>query len=346
MAGLISAGTATLIGAGLSAGASGAGILASMSAADKNAAAQGAAVGQSAAGLAQQMQLQNEILRMQREFQTATTTDADGNKLIYDPQKGWIPLLSERGLQMQAAQRAAQEQETRKYFGRQQVEEGQAYGRRQEEGGTARELLDQIRNQYGAPTREGTVGAQKIAAVTPAGEAAENLKSGAAASTLRTGGNVGTLGAQFNAVDRNAAAGQRSALAQVDAMPGFADEVLDKWRAGKLASYTPLATRASNYGNVPAPNAGQEALTAQIAQRAARPFAVSPYAGATTNAANKDLVSAMAANKNTFPTGAFGAGAETINTAIKDYFSTQNKGNGIPWQEDSRNPDAFNKWRF
>jgi hypothetical protein len=330
MVGLISAGTATLIGAGLSAAAAGAGTIASISAADKNAAAQGRAVDQARAGSAQQIALQNEILRQQREFQTATQVDADGNRIIYDPNtNSWIPLLSERGLQMQASQRAAQETEARKYFGRQQGEEAQNFARRQEEGGASRQLLDQIRNQYGAPTREGAVGAAKIAGVTPAGETAENLKSGAAASTLRTGGSMGTLGAQFNAVDRNAASGQRSALAQVDAAPNYADDILDKWRAGKLGSYTPLASRASNIANVAAPDSGQQALTAQIAQRAARPFNVSPYAGATTNAANKDLVAALAADKNTFPTGAYGAFGETIKTGIKDYFDWQDKNKPI-----------------
>jgi hypothetical protein len=133
----------------------------------------------------------------------------------------------------------------------------------------------------------------------------------------------------------------------VDAVPNLVDETIDKWKAGKLAQYTPLAQRASNIANTPAPDSGQQALTAQIAARAARPFNVSPYAGATTAGANKDLVSAIAGNKNTFPTGAFGGIAETIKTGIKDYYDYEEKNkNKTPWNEDSRNDAAYNNWRF
>lgn len=238
-----------------------------------------------------QQALQLQMQRQQREMQTASQTDADGNKLIYDPERGWIPLLSPKGLSDQAAQRSSQEIENRKYFGRGQYEDAQDFQRRFGQGRAANELLDAIRYKYGAPTKEGVTGANKIAAVTGVSEAADNLKSGAAQAQLRTGSAAGPLQKQFESTDRSAATGVRSALAQTDANAGpLYEQIKADWLNNKASGYGKLAPQAGQSG---APQATTGALDAQVAARAARPMQINPYSGIGTNAASKQLIDAM-----------------------------------------------------
>lgn len=287
-----------------------------------------------------QQALQMQMLRQQREMQTAGQTDADGNQLIYDPDKGWIPLLSPKGLTDQAAARGAKEIETRKYFGRGQYEDEQDFQRRFGQGRAANELLDAIRFKYGAPSKEGVTGANKIAAVTGVSEANDTLKSGAAQAQLRTGSGAGPLQKQFESTDRSAATGVRSALAQTDANAGpLYEQIKADWLNNKASGYGKLAPQAGQAG---APQASTGALDAQVAARAARPMQINPYSGMGMNQSSKQLMDAMK-----FQNPEYGAMATGLGKTVKGLFDTYGaKDKSTPWSEDARNDAAFNNWRF
>ena len=282
---------AATVGVGL------AGTAASLYSQSKQQEAAGRAAGIAGANAQMQGDMQREMLRQQRELQTATQTDAYGNKIIYDPLQGWIPLLSERGQQMLAANTAAQEAETRKYFGRGQYEDDRAAGRRFEAGGEAERLMRELRNRYGAPTKEGVSGANAVAGVTAATEPADLIKSGAAAAQLRTGGNASGLARGSEALDRSTAQGVRTALARNDATssPAF-EEAFNNWRNNRLSAYKAYSGEAAPPGTV-VPTSGTEALSAQLGARAARPMQINPYQGAAQNQATAELLKAMGAQK-------------------------------------------------
>lgn len=290
--------------------------------------------------MAAQQALQMQMQRQQREMQTASQTDADGNKLIYDPDKGWMPLLSPKGLSDQAAARGAQEIETRKYFGRGQWEDQQDFQRRFGQGRAANELLDAIRYKYGAPSKEGVTGANKIAAVTGVSDANDALKGGAAQAQLRTGSGAGPLEKQFETTDRSAATGVRSALAQTDANAGpLYEQIKADWRNNLASGYGKLAPQAGQAG---APQATSGALDAQVASRAARPMQINPYSGMGQNTASKQLIDAMGYQPTKY--GAMFGGLAEGAKSLYEAFNPKDK--GTPWNEDSRNDYAYNSWRF
>lgn len=299
-----------------------------------------------AAGIAQensdtQSMLTQMQMQQQREMQTATQTDVNGNKLIYDPQRGWIPLLSKVGLEDQAAMQAAKEITNRNFFGRGQWEEGQDAQRRFSQGRAANPLLDAIRYGYGAPNKDSVTGANKIAAVTGVSEATDAIKGGAAAAQLRTGSGAGPLQKQFEGLDRSNATGVRSALAQTDATAGpLYEQIKADWRNNLASGYGKLAPQAGQAG---APQASSGALDAAVAQRAARPMQINPYSGMGQNTATQQLIAAMAARKEPNYGALVGSLGDQVKEGIKEWGGGKDK---VPWGEDSRNPDAFNKWRF
>ena len=334
MTGLIAAGIA---GSVLAAGAT-------MYASKKSGEAADKATGVAQQNSEMQQMLQQMQMQQQREMQTATQTDVNGNKLIYDPERGWIPLLSKIGLEDQAATQAAKEITNRNFFGRGQWEEGQDARRRMGQGRAADELLDAIRYGYGAPTKEGVTGANKIAAVTGVSDATDALKSGAAAAQLRTNSGAGPLQKQFESTDRSAATGVRSALAQTDATAGpLYNQIKADWRNNLAAGYGKLAPTAGQSG---APQATSGALDAAVASRAARPMAINPYSGMGSNTATQQLIAAMGAQGKAQPN--YGAAIGSLTDQIKEGIKEWGGGSKstTPWNQDSRNDAAYNSWRF
>lgn len=287
MAGLTTAAMLGIGGAVLGAGAS----LYGTSQANANA---GRAQALSSQQAAMQAALQQQMLQQQREFQTATTTDAEGNKLVYDSNQGWIPLLSDRGRIDLAATQGAQDIERTKYFGRGQYEDQQAFQRRFGEGQQANALLTQMRQQAGAPTREGVIGKSKVAAATGASEPADLIKSGGALANLRTGGSASALNRQFEALDPNVSQGLRTKLAAADAS-GNSNYIGQKtdWLNSLLTPYKAFAGGAQPPNPDVPQSPGTEALSAQVASRASKPYSLSPGIGYGSNMANSELMKAI-----------------------------------------------------
>lgn len=205
-----------------------------------------------------QLAMQDYLLRkrqaeQQYELSTAGQTDSRGNQVRYVPGKGWVTELTPESKSMQSRSDAVQNQGYVESLGRGTDERHGAFNRRLTEGSAASPLLTQMLNGFGAPSREGVGGANKIANVTGASEGADNVRSGYAATALRTG-NTGSSPMQNTVagIDRGATQGIRSALAKGDADEGpLFTQMMDQFNQSKLNPYNMLASRASNVENMP-----------------------------------------------------------------------------------------------
>lgn len=201
---------------------------------------------------AQALALQQEMMRRQYELSTASQTDARGNKLIYSPEKGWISLLSPEGQALLNRSDAIQRQFDVRNLGTGEEERNQGTVRRQAEASAASPLLEQMKQNYGGPTREGVYGATKVAGATAASENADAARSGFNAAALRTGVGAVPLQSTLASLDRSAVGGIRTALANADiSNPGAYTAARSDFTGSKLTPYNLLATRASNAENIP-----------------------------------------------------------------------------------------------
>lgn len=214
-------------------------------------------------------QLQQKQIQQQYELATAGRTDARGNRTSYIPGYGWKTEVTPETSDAIKGSDAVQRQRIIELLTTNEDERGMARDRRLTEGSASAPLLDQIRFGYGAPTKEGVTGANKIAGVTGINENADNAKSAFQIQAMRSGGNVNPT--TFSNIDRGATTGVRKALADVDAGAGpMYDSHMSSWMSGKLQPYNTLATRASNVENIPfAPETQSGNIDASMANAAA-----------------------------------------------------------------------------
>lgn len=312
--------TAAIIGAGASLAGTGASVLSGMGKSADQAQAVGAAQQNSAA----QTALQQQMLAQQYKLATSGQKDARGNQLMYDPSSNtWVTMLSPQGQALLNRSDAVQRQFDVQNLGTGANERSAALQRRISEGETAQPLLDAMKYGYGAPTKEGVVGADKVAAVTNATEGADQARTGFNAAALRTGTGVVPLESTIASIDRGATQGVRTALANSEAGGGaLYTKMLSDFNNSKLGPYNTLATRASNVDNIPFSPSDIPATTDNaLLNRAVRaPSSTSnPYASAGTNSATNALISAMGARTQNFPTGAFGALGDSAKNIYKAF---------------------------
>lgn len=195
----------------------------------------------------QQYMLQKRQMEQQYELSTAGQTNARGDQVRYVPGKGWVTDLSPTSQSLLNESDAIAQRNARTELTTAADDKSRNFNRRLSEGSTANPLLDAIRYGYGAPSKEGVVGASKIADVTSATEGADQAKSGFTAAALRTGQGAVPLGTTMASADRGATSGVRTALAKGDANASpLYDSILQNWQKSKLDPYNMLATRASN----------------------------------------------------------------------------------------------------
>ncbi len=285
--------------------------------------------------------LQKQQADRQYELSTASRTDARGNQTYYVPGVGWKEKVSSTTQNLIGGSDAVQRQQLIDLLTSNRQEKSLALNRRLGEGSAAGALLDQIRFGYGAPTKEGVVGAGKIAGVTGISENADNAKSGYGMSALRTG--VTTNPTNFSNIDRGATTGIRKSLADADANsdPLF-QQHMASYMTGKMNPYNTMATRASNVENIPfAPETQSGNLDAGMAN-AAVTGATKGTSGAS-EALYRGLVPTLGAmnqrpvNYDTFMGG--------LTENLKNLLREKDKPS-TPWNEDSRNDAAYNSWRF
>jgi hypothetical protein len=239
-------------------------------------------------------------LSMDRQYNLSTAGQKDvyGNQVVYDRNtNSWVTLTSPEGQALINRGEAITRNADVRNLGQGEAERNEGRTRRLAEGGAAQSLLTQMANRYGAPTREGTEGAERVAAATAATQPSMDAKSGFAAAALRSGGTVPLEGTLASA-DRQGAASLRTALAK-NYRP-IADEAMAGYNANKLNPYNTLATRASNVGDIPfAPSAIPGTLGSDLTARAGRAAATAtpPYLGATLNQSSKNLLDAIGAQK-------------------------------------------------
>ncbi len=200
----------------------------------------------------QDYQLRKRMADQQYELATAGQRDARGNQTRYVPGQGWVTDLTPQSQSMLNRSDAVQGQQYVDSIGRGAEERRGAFNRRLSEGSAASPLLDAMRYGYGAPSREGVGGANKIAAVTGASEGADQARGGFNTAALRTGSGSVPLQSTIAGIDRGATQGIRSALARGDADEGpLYQQMLGQFNEGKLNPYNMLASRASNIENMP-----------------------------------------------------------------------------------------------
>lgn len=324
--------TGALIGGGAALAGTAASVASQQIAAGK----QDAAAGVAGKNAAAQTALQQQMMRQQLKLSTAGQTDARGNQLMYDPSTNtWVTMLSPQGQALLNRSDAVQRQFDVQNLGTGADERGAALTRRLSEGEAASPLLDAMKYGYGAPTKEGVVGADKVAAVTNASEGADQARSGFNSAALRTGTGVVPLESTIASIDRGSTQGIRSALASSEAAGGpLYTKMLSDFTNSKLGPYNTLATRASNVDNIPfSPSDIPATQDNALLNRAVRaPSGTSnPYASAGTNTATSALLAAMQTRAgNSFPTGAFGAVGDTANNIYKSFKGGSGYNNGNP----------------
>jgi hypothetical protein len=285
-------------------------------------------------------ELQRAMADRQYTLSTSGQTDERGNQLIYDPTSNtWKTLLSPEGKALLARSDAINRMHDVDTLGRGASERSANYQRRLAEGSTAAPLLDAIRYGYGAPTKEGVVGANKVAAATNASEGADLARTGYTGAALRTGFGYTPLQQTLASVDRSAVSGQRGALASAEASGGDDyNTKLANFIGSKLSPYNTLATRASNTENVPfAPyDSGMASASLNRAIRAPT-GTYNPNAGAVGTAANKNLIDAI----GKMPGDETGRAVGTVANSLLEYFKKQQGGgSGFTTNSDMRLTDA------
>lgn len=304
---------------------------------------QGQAINQARAQYEGELALRRMMLERQYQLATAGQTDAYGNKLIYDPNSGWVSLPSAKGQELINRSDAINRMHDVETLGRGAMERSANFQRRLGESNTADTLLREISNRYGAPSREGVVGANKIAAATDASEAADNARSGFTAAALRTGTGAVPLEHTLASLDRGAVKGQRSALANVEAQASpLYNQMFSDWMTSKSQPYNLFATRASNTEDIPfAPQNITSTLDTIGLNRAARGTSgVNPYAGISAPSAGNQLLTQIGAQQQMPWGSAFGALTDiarifskrgsgidpgSASTAFNDYATNRNR---------------------
>jgi len=285
----------------------------------------------------QDYQLRKRIADQQYELATAGTTDARGNATRYVPGRGWVTDLTPESKSTLARSDAVQNQGYTESLGRGADERRGAFNRRLTEGSAANPLLDAMRYGYGAPTREGVGGANKIAGVTGASEGADQARSGFNAAALRTGSGGVPLQNTIAGIDRGATTGIRSALARGDAEEGpLFQQMLSQFNESKLNPYNMLASRASNVENMPfnpeSISTGTDAATMMRARSGGAYTGGAGMAGAVNpllatmlaqRGPNYDtFIGGLTENlKNFFPSG----GSTPSNDVIMNYATRRNR---------------------
>lgn len=291
-----------------------------------------------------QLAEQREQARRQYELATASRTDARGNKLIYVPGEGWKSFLGPEA----ATEQSATDQLTRDELIRQMVQ-GESQRNREgrsrvEASDAADPLLREFASGATAPDREGVRGKRVISNVTAASEAGGNIRRGANAAALRTGASTSTLGSNMSSLNRNATAGVRTALARGEEEGDqMYDAMYKAWAGNKLDPYSTLSGRASGTPGFRPVDPSAEAATSM--NQAAAVGAMRGSGSEATARGYAGFPAAFAAqNAQQGPSyDLFAAGIANILTNMK---KKPQPFEGVPWGEDSRNPDAYNSWRF
>ena len=290
--------------------------------------------------------LQWDQAQKQYEMATASRTDARGNKISYAPGVGWTTKLTPGTRDAIGASDAVERMNVIDTLFRGKDERDMAYRRRLEEGSASSPLLKQLMFGYGMPTKEGVVGAKKIADVTGVSENADNAKSGYSTMALRSGTSVAPT--NFSNIDTGTTTGIRKALANVDANANpMVDAAVSSKTATLLNPYNTLASRASNVENIPfAPNQQGANLDASMANAS---VSGNSKIASGSDAMYRGFAPLMGAAGLQKPISydAFAGGIGGILAGILKKNSGGAKPyEGVPWNEDSRNPSAFNNWSW
>lgn len=300
-------------------------------------------------GASDQMELAMQQLAEQRrqadrqyELATAGRQDARGTKVLYVPGKGWQTFLGPEA----ATQQTASDQLTREELIRQMVQgepqrtrEGRA---RTTAAAAAEPLLADFQSGRSAPTKAGVRGKAAVAGATRATESADRLGNAASSAALRSGGSTVPLGTTLSSLDKGATAGIRSALADADVQGDqMYDAMYKAWAGNKLDPYSTLSSRASGTPAFKSVDVGGDAATSL--NQAATVGAMRGSGSEAIARGYAGFPAAFTAQSNV-QQPSYDLFAAGIANVLKN--SMKSKGNGIPWDEDHRNPDAFNGWRF
>lgn len=285
----------------------------------------------------QDYELKKRMADQQYELATAGQTDARGNQTRYVPGRGWVVDTTPKTASLINQTDAIAANRGRDELTTGAADRSRNFNRRLTEGSSANPLLDAFRYGYGAPTREGVVGAKKIADVTQVNENADNVKGGFTSAALRTGMGGAPLQRTLASADQGATAGMRTALARGDAEGGpLYEQMRAQFNEGKLNPYNMLGQRASNpEGTGFAPENISGGLDAGILQRGSVGANVGGRNAASINASPilATMMSQRAPNYDTFAAGLTGQlkGLFGNRSMERDASGTEAQQQKIPW---------------
>lgn len=239
----------------------------------------------------QNLALQQKLADRQYELATASRTNARGDKTVYVPGQGWVVQNAPDTASRIATDNALNRAEGVRQFTQGEPTRDRNLRRQGEEARASDPLLAQFEMGFGLPTRAGVKGKQTVADATATTEAADQTRSAATGAALRQGSGTAPLGSNLDTLDRNAASGLRTSLAQSDLKGDqMFESMLKAAQGNKLDPYNMLATRAS--GDVPRL---PESLTGPLDTGLANASAVGAMRGVPSGAGVNDASKGIAA---------------------------------------------------
>ncbi|CAB4197441.1 hypothetical protein UFOVP1323_28 [uncultured Caudovirales phage] len=285
--------------------------------------------------------LQKQIAEQQQRMAEAGRTDAAGNEVYFNG-KDWVtkPTEATKGI-ISASQLNEREQQV-KGGTRRELGQTNNFASRGGAANEAASVLRLIRDRVGAPTEEGVRGRGAIAAATQAGSNRDSLVDAVARNTIRSGANTnGTVSKTLNNIEVGAADNLRTALAKNDATAPEQYRVAQEgWETGRLNKFNPLNAVGSNITDAPfAPTQVGAPIDASLNQAAAYGANTS---GKNATAINQGSALINGVQQTPMP---WGSAIGSITDAVKAYMGSK-KDKPVPWNEDARNPAAYNNWEF
>lgn len=291
----------------------------------------------------QNYMLQKKIAEEQQRMARAGRTDAAGNRVYFNGQD-WVsdPTDATRGI-ISASQANERQNQVSGGFRR---EAGQSanFAARGAAGNEADAVLRLLRDRVGAPDFDGFRGRNAVAAATEVGENRDSLVDAVARNMVRSGGNVETAGRAVDNINTSSAGKLRTALAKNDAAAPEQFRVANEgYETGRLNKFAPLQGVRSNLtdGGFSPTQIGAP-IDASLNQAATYGSATSGRGAAGLNAG------ASLVNNVPYTPMPWGNAIGGLTDVVAAYLKNRKSAGDspIPWNEDSRNPSAYNNWSF
>lgn len=290
----------------------------------------------------QNYMLQKQAMEQQQRMAEAGRMDSAGNRVYFNG-KDWVTDTTDATKGIISSSQANEREQNVVGGTRRELGQRNNFESRGQAGNEADATLRLMRDRIGAPTLEGTRGRNAVAAATEIGSNRDTLVDAVSRNLIRSGGSTNVGERAIDSIGEASGRNLRTALAKNDtSAPELNRVATEGWQTGLANKYNPLNAVRSNLTDMPmAPTQVGAPIDASLNQAATYGAATSGKGATALNQAGA-LVGG-AAPKTDMP---WGSSIYSLTEAMKAYIGSKDKGNGTPWNEDSRNDAAYNSWRF